>query len=66
MSEPVRKSLLLAVDAITSFSQVPLRFASYLGFALSVFAFVYILVVIGLTAFAAVSVRPLPPGFAKV
>lgn len=45
---PVRKSLLLAVDAITSFSQLPLRFASYLGFALSVFAFFYIVVVVGL------------------
>jgi dolichol-phosphate mannosyltransferase len=45
---PFRKSLLLAIDAITSFSYAPLRLASWLGFGLSVFAFVYILVVIGL------------------
>lgn len=45
---PVRKSLLLAFDAITSFSYAPLRFASYLGAALSCFAFVYIAVVLGL------------------
>lgn len=43
---PVRKSLLLAIDAITSFTYAPLRFASYLGFALSVFAFFYIVVII--------------------
>ena len=45
---PVRKSLLLAFDAITSFSYLPLRFASYFGAALSVFAFLYIIVVIAL------------------
>jgi glycosyltransferase involved in cell wall biosynthesis len=45
---PVRKSLVLAVDAITSFSQVPLRFASYLGFLLSAIAFLYIIVVLAL------------------
>lgn len=45
---PVRKSLLLAFDAITSFSYAPLRLATYLGAGLSSFAFLYILVVIGL------------------
>lgn len=43
---PVKKSLLLAIDAITSFSQVPLRIASILGLCLSVFAFFYIFVVV--------------------
>ena len=43
---PFRKSLLLAVDAITSFSYAPLRLASYLGVAVSGFAFVYIVIVI--------------------
>jgi len=43
---PFRKSLLLAIDAITSFSYAPLRLASLLGFLLSLFAFLYIGVVI--------------------
>lgn len=45
---PFRKSLRLAIDAITSFSIVPLRAASVLGLAISLFAFAYIVVVIGL------------------
>jgi dolichol-phosphate mannosyltransferase len=45
---PFRKSLLLAIDAITSFSYAPLRLASWLGFGLSVVAFLYIVFVIGL------------------
>ena len=43
---PFKKSLFLAVDAITSFSYVPLRFASFLGGALSIFAFLYIVIVL--------------------
>lgn len=43
---PFRKSLMLAFDAITSFSYAPLRLASYLGAAISGFAFLYIAVVI--------------------
>ena len=43
---PFKKSLLLAIDAITSFSYAPLRLASLLGFLLSIFAFLYIGVVI--------------------
>jgi glycosyltransferase involved in cell wall biosynthesis len=43
---PFRKSLFLAIDAITSFTYAPLRIASYLGVATSVLAFGYILVVI--------------------
>ena len=45
---PFRKSFKLACDAITSFSYLPLRIASYLGFAVSMFAFLYIFVVIAL------------------
>lgn len=45
---PFKKSLFLALDAITSFSYAPLRIASYLGAAISTLAFIYILVVIGL------------------
>ncbi len=43
---PFRKSLFLAIDAITSFTYAPLRLASYLGVLTSVFAFLYIGVVV--------------------
>ena len=43
---PFKKSLFLAVDAITSFSYAPLRMATYLGVAISGFAFVYIAIVL--------------------
>lgn len=43
---PFRKSLFLAIDAITSFTYAPLRIASYLGVATSALAFCYILVVV--------------------
>lgn len=43
---PFKKSLLLAIDAITSFTYAPLRLASILGFSLSILAFIYILIVI--------------------
>ena len=45
---PFRKSLFLAIDAITSFTYAPLRLASYLGLATSALAFLYILVVVAL------------------
>lgn len=41
---PFSKMLTFAIDGITSFSQVPLRLASYLGFATSGFAFIYAIV----------------------
>jgi glycosyltransferase involved in cell wall biosynthesis len=43
---PFKKSLLLAIDAITSFSYAPLRMASYLGVIFSGVAFLYIVVVL--------------------
>jgi glycosyltransferase involved in cell wall biosynthesis len=35
-----------AIDGITSFSEIPLRFATYLGFGVSLFAFFYAVVVL--------------------
>jgi glycosyltransferase involved in cell wall biosynthesis len=43
---PFSKMLTFALDGITSFSEIPLRFATYLGFTVSGFAFVYIVVVL--------------------
>ena len=43
---PVAKMVRFAIDGITSFSEVPLRFASYLGFLTSAFAFLYVVVVL--------------------
>jgi len=40
------KMLRFAVDGITSFSDVPLRFASYLGFVVSALAFVYAVIIV--------------------
>jgi dolichol-phosphate mannosyltransferase len=45
---PFRKSLILAFNAIVSFSYIPLRIASYLGFGVSIFAAMYIVIIIGL------------------
>ncbi len=39
---PFRKMLRFALDAITSFSHVPLQMATYLGFVISIFCFGYI------------------------
>jgi glycosyltransferase involved in cell wall biosynthesis len=57
---PFSKMLRFAIDGITSFSDVPLRFASYLGFASSALAFVYAAIVVGFKLF---SLRP--PGYTK-
>jgi dolichol-phosphate mannosyltransferase len=48
---PLSKMLKFAVDGITSFSDVPLRFASYLGFTVSTAAFIYAIVIIVFKAF---------------
>ena len=57
---PLPKMLRFAVDGITSFSDVPLRFASYLGFFSSVVAFVYALVVVIYKV-----LRVNPPGYTR-
>jgi len=43
---PFSKMLKFAIDGITAFSEIPLRFASYMGFATSGLAFIYALVVL--------------------
>lgn len=57
---PLTKMMRFAVDGITSFSDVPLRFASYLGFGASALAFIYALLVIGFKLFGANA-----PGYTK-
>jgi polyisoprenyl-phosphate glycosyltransferase len=61
---PLGKMLRFAIDGITSFSDVPLRLASYLGFCASLVAFVYALYVIVSKIF---SIHPLAytPGWAS-
>jgi dolichol-phosphate mannosyltransferase len=43
---PFSKMLKFAIDGITAFSEIPLRFASYLGFVTSSFAFLYAVVIL--------------------
>jgi len=43
---PFSKMLKFAIDGITSFSEIPLRFATYLGFMISAFAFIYVAVIL--------------------
>jgi len=43
---PFSKMLRFAIDGITAFSEIPLRFASYLGFITSSFAFIYAVVIL--------------------
>jgi glycosyltransferase involved in cell wall biosynthesis len=45
---PFSKMLKFAIDGITSFSQIPLRFSTYLGFVTSSFAFIYAVVILAL------------------
>ena len=45
---PFSKMLKFAIDGITSFSQIPLRISTYLGFATSTFAFIYAVIVLAL------------------
>ena len=47
---PLRKMTRFALDGITSFSYFPLRLATWTGFAVSIFAFFYIVVVLILKA----------------
>jgi glycosyltransferase involved in cell wall biosynthesis len=55
---PLPKMIRFAMDGITSFSDIPLRFASYFGFTVSAIAFIYAIVVI---AFKLFSLNP--PGY---
>jgi len=48
---PLPKMIRFAVDGVTSFSDVPLRFASYLGFCVSAIALIYALMVVGFKIF---------------
>jgi len=61
---PLTKMIRFAMDGITSFSDIPLRFASYFGFAVSAAAFIYALVVISFKLF---SLKPpaYTPGWAS-
>ena len=43
---PLRKMVRFALDALTSFSHVPLQLGTWLGFCVSLFAFLYIVVVV--------------------
>jgi len=45
---PLSKMMRFAIDAITSFSHLPLQLATWMGFAVSALAFAYILVVLAL------------------
>jgi polyisoprenyl-phosphate glycosyltransferase len=51
-----------ALDAITSFSSVPLKIWSYIGVGVSIFAFLYALFLVGLTIVRGVVV----PGYASI
>jgi glycosyltransferase involved in cell wall biosynthesis len=48
---PLSKMFRFAVDGITSFSEIPLRFASYFGFTVSLCAFVLAIYELGLKIF---------------
>jgi dolichol-phosphate mannosyltransferase len=48
---PLSKMLRFAIDGITAFSEIPLRFASYFGFFVSICAFIVAVVEIGLKIF---------------
>jgi dolichol-phosphate mannosyltransferase len=61
---PLTKMIRFAMDGIASFSDIPLRFASYFGFIVSAVAFIYAVYVIVSKVF---NVRPLAytPGWAS-
>ena len=42
------KMLRFAIDGLTAFSEIPLRFATYVGFLISGLSFVYAIVIVGL------------------
>jgi glycosyltransferase involved in cell wall biosynthesis len=61
---PLPMMIRFAIDGITSFSDIPLRFASYMGFTVSAVAFLYALLII---AFKLFSLKPpaYTPGWAS-
>ena len=59
---PLKKMLRLATDGIFSFSYKPLKLAGYVGFALSLVSFVYIIVVICQRLFT----QQVQPGWASL
>jgi dolichol-phosphate mannosyltransferase len=61
---PLSKMIRFAMDGITSFSDVPLRFASYLGFIVSAVAFIYAMLVIVFKAFS-LKLAVYTPGWAS-
>lgn len=54
---PLRKMIKFAFDAVTSFSYKPLKLASYLGMFLSIFSFLYLIIVIYLRLFTTTTVE---------
>jgi glycosyltransferase involved in cell wall biosynthesis len=50
----------LAIEGITSFTIIPLKLATYLGFAIALFAFCYGLIIVGRTIFFGEAVRGFP------
>ena len=58
---PLSKMLKFAMDGITSFSVKPLRLATYIGFALSICSFLYLMVVL----FQALFTDTTQPGWAS-
>ena len=61
---PLPKMIRFAIDGITSFSDIPLRFASYFGFVVSAIAFLYAIYVIVAKLFR-VSPLAYTPGWAS-
>ena len=55
-----RKLINLAIEGFTSFTTFPLRFASFLGVTISLFAFIYMIVIIVKTIMYGESVRGYP------
>lgn len=63
---PWRRLIRFALDGITSFTTIPLRIWSYLGLAISLLAFTYILVFIGKTLLFGSDVKGFPTLFVAI
>ncbi|MBD2871536.1 glycosyltransferase family 2 protein [Paenibacillus arenilitoris] len=59
---PLKKMIAFALDGITSFSYKPLKIASYVGFALSLTSFLYLVIVVFQKLFTGSTV----PGWASI